>query len=133
MNLNASKQRRGLLINKLTEGWVKFASCLLQKEPDGDGLPFLLIPYREELKAIFFTGGINCKREFVCNECWSRNVCMKKVLNKLLREAKIKHRFDKEVNIIDVVSGKIKINTYYDAIAEAVKTYLFKAYILKTE
>jgi len=127
--LSESLKRRGFLYKEAYRvGVAKLLSCLTQKRPDGDGLPFLLLPYVEELRGVFFAVGVGCGK-YDCEFCWYRNECVAELLMKI-KQHLIKYNHKKDVNIGEVLeggcNGMYRIAKKYEVALDSVRRYILK-------
>lgn len=114
MGLIAKKQL--LYLTALTNGLVKLEQYSMQEEPSGDGLPYLLIPYSLELCS-FYAVMLQCKKDFACIRCFSRNVCLKKLVGKIENVASKHYKRHYTINeLLAMPDESITVDDYYKAV-----------------
>jgi hypothetical protein len=126
--IEQSKRRRGLVYKEAYKiGLAKLLACITQKRPDGDGLPYLLLPHIEEVRGLFFAIGVGCGK-YDCEACWNRNVCMAELLLKLKQHLVKYNR--KQINIGEIIekgtNGVYKIGKKYAVVIDILRRYILK-------
>lgn len=72
-----------------TDGLAKLRNYMLQKAPSPESLPFLLVPWSEELTSLFsFMARCRMEDDFSCPTCFERNECLRKTMLKVETFAK---------------------------------------------
>jgi hypothetical protein len=131
--LNAALDRKVvfadiMLLNKACylNGITRLQNFLLQKPPTADGLPFLSLPYSEEMVSLF-SFMVQCRTDdFDCKPCFWRNECVKKVL---LRIEKSVRRSNNKVIMIDVLlanDDEYKKTIETEAAIKLLKTIIYQ-------